>query len=106
MTATAQPAICYCPGALRELRWATEELLKARQLLQAADPASRAIQETREARVELERAREELRVRQPNDLNVHAQVLLERLEAAMPAADYIRELVDKLEKAEVISWRH
>jgi hypothetical protein len=89
-----------------QLAQAAEELIRARQQLQAADPNSRAIQETRQARLELQQARDTLeRLSRTSSLDARAEVLLERIQAAIPAADYLRELVDKLDAAELIAWR-
>jgi len=95
--------ICYCPGAA-QLQQAAEELIRARTQLQAADPNVRAIEEARQARLELQRARELLPTRLA-ELEARAGALIERLEAALPKADYVQELVDRLDAAEVIAWR-
>lgn len=102
-TATERPTLCYCPGAVRELIAARDELVKARTQLQAHDPNWNAINELREAREELQRARDLLRrVTQVPAQETQAAELLARLAAAMPKVDYIADIYRQIREARLI----
>ena len=100
---TDQPYVCYCPGAVRELMAARDELVKARTQLQQHDPNWNAIEELRAARLELAQARELLqRITRAPEREGRAAELLERVEAAMPAVERIENVYRLLDQASLI----
>lgn len=103
---TEKPVVCYCPGAVRELMAAREELVKARTQLQQHDPNWNAIDQLRRSADELEQARELLRrVTQAPAQESRLAQLLDRLEAAMPAVERIERVYRDLEQAQLIYGR-
>jgi septal ring factor EnvC (AmiA/AmiB activator) len=92
------PVVCYCPAAVAALSRATDELEQARSELQRHDPNWNAINAIRHASEQLRQTREFLERSRP-DLEHRVEELLSQLE---PAAKRIYDLVDLLDKSEVV----
>jgi hypothetical protein len=101
-----QTHLCYCPAAVLALTQAADELTKARTELHRHDPNWNAIAALERSTDELKRAREILQAvsRRP-ELDGQARELIGRFTEAMPMVDRIEDIVATLDRSEVVWLR-